>query len=215
MSLNNFKGTLYDLLGYFASGLFSILAIFITFIRINKPNFIFESIKIIENISGFVLFVLIVASYIFGHVIASTSSLLLEKCLIKTIKKLNDRITLENILDNVHYDLLCNKYQIIFGAQYDDKNFRKIICFVQAKQQTIYGTALIFLSFYGMARNFALVFYLLSIIEFYMFIISIGNWYLLFSYILLFAIFLYEYIRFVQYFKDTIVSGFLVPENSK
>ena len=178
MNFNDFKGTLYDLLGYFAPGLFSIFVIFITYLRIYKCNFIVALYSSIENISGFIIFILIITSYIFGHAIASTSSALIEKGLIKIIKKLNESITLENILDNAHYELLCNKY-LRLGTQYNDKNFRKIICFVQAKQASIYGTALIFLSFYGMARNFALVFCLFSIIESYMLIISIGNWYLL------------------------------------
>ena len=216
MSMNDFKGTLYDLLGYFAPRLIAIIGMTVAFQRIFNPQNILNAIKVeINSISAFEVFLLIIVAYIFGHAIASLSSLIIEKIVMVKIKKMSSALVSENILDKEHYKLLCTKYTEEFGTQYNDKNIRKVICFVQARQSSIYETALVFLSFYGMARNFAMLFLIFAMFELLLFFIySAGNLYVLLFCILFFAIFFYEYIRFRKYFIDTILSGFLIAKEN-
>ncbi len=71
MSMNDFKGTLYDLLGYFAPGLIAIIGMTVAFQRIFNPQNILNAIKVeINSISAFEVFLLIIVAYILGHAIA-------------------------------------------------------------------------------------------------------------------------------------------------
>ncbi len=212
MTMNDFKGTIYDLLGYFAPGLVATGGLAVTFQRIHNPQNVIGSFRdSIEGISSFEIFLMIIVSYIFGHAIASLSSMIIEKVMMEKIRSLKKVLSSDNILDNEHYNLLCSKYLEEFGTKYSDNNLRKVICFVQARQNSIYDTVLVFLSFYGMARNFSLIFGVLAIIEIWLcFFNPVGNIFCLVIYALMFIIFLYEYIRFRKYFVDTILSAFLL-----
>lgn len=213
MSINGFKGTLYDLLGYFAPGLVAFIGCAITVARIFNICCTLDRLKTAsKNISAFEVFALIIIAYILGHAIASISSLLIEKKLVVKVKKLRESISSKSILNDEHYAILCSKYKNVFNAQYNDKNIRRIICYVQSKQNLVYETALIFLSFYGMARNFSFTFGTFCIIEAVLCILKKGNIYVLTFLAVLSVAFLYEYIRFRKYYIDTILSGFLIPE---
>lgn len=213
MSINNLKGTLYDFLGYFAPGLIAIIGAFITIRRINNDSNIYETLKdMIIDISALEVFILIILAYIFGHAIASFSSWIIEKKLVEKVKKLKSSVDIENILDDEHYNEFLSKYKNVFNVPYSNKSIRRIICYVQSKQNLVYETALIFLSFYGMARNISLVCGICCFIELYFLWIKQGYICILFTCGLLTLIFIYEYIRFRKYYLDTILSGFLIPE---
>lgn len=216
MRINDFKGTLYDLLGYFAPGLISIIMVYITYLRIqNSQNIIYDIKFTFDKISGFEVFVLILLAYVMGHVVATISSILIERILMNKIDYFNKKINSEKIIGKDHYELLCKKYKTEFNLQYSDCNIRKVICYIQEKHNSIYETSMVFLSFYGMARNFALLFGVLFIVEIVLFILTtLGNIYIILINLLLFSIFLYEYFRFRKYFIDTILSGFIVSEKN-
>lgn len=216
MSINNLKGTLYDFLGYFAPGLIAIICAFITILRIHNISNIYETLKnIIKDISALEVFVLIILAYMLGHAIASISSWIIEKKLAEKVKKLKSSVDIENILDDEHYREFCLKYKNVFNVPYSNKSIRRIICYVQSKQNLVYETALIFLSFYGMSRNISWVCGICSFIELYFLWSKKGYICILFMYGLFTLIFLYEYIRFRKYFLDTILSGFLIPGDNE
>lgn len=174
---------------------------------------IYETLKKAnKNISGLEVFALIIIAYILGHAIASISSWIIEKKLVEKVKKLKFSIDIENILDDEHYSEFCLKYENVFHVPYNNKSIRRVICYVQSKQNLVYETALIFLSFYGMARNISLVCGICCFIELYFLWIKQGHICILLIYGLLTLIFIYEYIRFRKYYLDTILSGFLIPE---
>lgn len=210
MNWNNLKGTLYDLLGYFAPGIIAIISGCFVGFRFNEE----EYIEIIKNLSALEVFIVIVLAYILGHAIATLSSWIIEKRLMEKNNKLRKFTDTKEILGNEHYITLCKKYTRIFNAQYNRKDIRKIICYVQSKESSVYETAQIFLAFYGMARNLALVFALFSLVEIGLLLglCGIGKIYILLMYLVLCIVFLFEYIRFRKYFTDTILSGFLIPE---
>lgn len=213
MSINNIKGTLYDLLGYFAPGFIGLAGGYIITLEANNvPDLYAEITETIGNISAFEVFILIIAAYILGHAVASFSSWLIEKILIEKIKRLKQAVAVNHILGDADYNVFCKKYKYIFGVDYSDKSLRKVICFVQAKQPLVYDTALVFLSFYGMARNLSLVFGVFSLIEARACFLGQGVFCVLALLLLLFVVFFYEYIRFRKYFLDTILSAFFIPE---
>jgi len=152
MNWNDLKGTLYDLLGYFAPGVIAIISGCVAISRLNEEI----SLETMKNFSGLEVFFLIVLAYILGHAIATLSSWIIEKQLMNKNNKLRTIIDTKEILGDEHYVTLCKKYKRIFNAQYTQKDIRKIICYVQSKQPSVYETAQIFLAFYGMARNLAL-----------------------------------------------------------
>ena len=127
MNWNNLKGTLYDLLGYFAPGLVAIFSGCDVMSRLTE-NISLETIK---KLSALEVFFLIVLAYILGHALTTASSLIIEKQLVdknNTVKKIIDA---KVILGDEHYLTLCDKYKRIFNTQYTKNDIRKIICYVQ------------------------------------------------------------------------------------
>lgn len=213
MNINNLKGTLYDFLGYFAPGLIGIICGTIMVLRINNVFNNYRTLeKIIEDISALEIFILVIMTYIFGHAVSSASSWIIEKRLMEKSDKLKKFVDVKEILDEEHYAIFCMKYKKVFGTQYAQKSIRKIICYVQSKQPSVYETALIFLSFYGMARNLSFVCWLFFLVETYFLIFGQGYFYLWFILGILFVIFVFEYVRFRKYYLDTVFSGFLITE---
>lgn len=205
--INSVKGTLYDLLGYFAPGLIALTGV--TFIVLRAKNIADPwslVVSVVKDLTAEEVFVLIVFAYILGHAIASVSSWSIEKNLIKK------KIDVKQIVGESHYVHICEKFDKLFSAQYGSKSDRKVICYVQAKQPAIYETALVFLSFYGMARNLTLVFGFFALAEIFFIHFNIGSITVLVIQTVLCLVFLYEYFRFRKYFIDTIFSGFLIPE---
>lgn len=213
MDINGFKGSLYDILGYFAPGLVSIIGYILIIPRMFGTYCTLDVLKTAcKDISGFEIFLLIIIAYIFGHVLASLSSFIIENQLVKKVEKLHKSISGKKILGDEHYTILCAKYKKTFNAQYSDENLRRIICYVQSKQNLVYETALIFLSFYGMARNFAFSFGIFSVMEIMLCIFKRGHLGLFALFLIVSMVFLHEYIRFRKYYIDTILSSFLIPE---
>lgn len=211
--INSFKGTLYDLLGYFAPGLVGMICTAITVLRMQSTSDPWNVIiNIIKDLKAKEVFVLVVLAYIFGHAIASASSWVIEKNLMKKSEKLKTRVEYKKIVGSTHYEQACLKFKEIFSAEYDEKGERKIISYVETKRPAVYETALVFLSFYGMARNLSFVFGCFALIEILFLFLEKGSILALGVQAVLTGVFLYEYIRFRVYFVDTIFSGFLIAE---
>jgi hypothetical protein len=148
------------------------------------------------------------------------SSLVFEKWTLHKFKLFRENWDLQKILDNDNYIRLSEKYEKVFKlkANKDEKCFRKCLVYVEAKQTSVYSTAFVFLSFYGMARSIALIMLVFAIWE----TIFIGIYSkkcegLIYGglALLAFAGFMRQYLRFQRYFRQHILSGFLLPEKEK
>ncbi len=212
LTINSIKGTIYDLLGYFAPGLAACIGGLLIFQQANGTQDVFAAMRaVVKGLSVFEAFLVIVISYVLGHAIASASSWLIEKKLVEHVKGLKDAVHVENILDSTHYEVFCRKYATAFQAPYGSRDIRRVICYVQAKQPAVYETSMTFLAFYGMARNLSLISGALCIAEEVLIGRICENLLILALLAVLSLIFLYEYIRFRKYYLDTILSGFLIP----
>jgi hypothetical protein len=102
-------------------------------------------------------------------------------------------------------------YEQTFNLPFSEKDIRLCITYVESKMPAVYSTAFVFLSFYGMARNLCLLFLFWIPVQFFIGygqISRTANIYCSIS-IILFLIFLYEYIRFQRYFVQEIIYGFM------
>ena len=99
----------------------------------------------------------------------------------------------------------------------DSKTFRLCVCFVEAYQNPVYSTALVFLTFYGMARNFALISFVYSVWEIINWIVKRQGSLCLFvlGSILVAVGFFIHYLRFYKYFKQHILNAFLLPNKAE
>jgi len=208
------KTTIYDIFGYLVPGYLCLSLLFIAYNQSVHNNDAFgEMYRYVADLNLNIILLLTVGAYVIGHILSALSSLLIERGITKIIK-FNIFLNEENLLGKSLFTLYENKFESTFHCKPDENVFRLIVCFVESKQPSVYSTAFVFLSFYGMARNFTLVFSIFSGWEllnaialrsstaFLYFVISI----------ILTTILYYQYIRFFKYFKKQILCAFLLPE---
>lgn len=152
MKISEIKATFYDLVSYLLSGLL------FAFLLLVFLSHIMEGINLDLLIKGSAVNVTLAlfASYLLGHALATVSSLIIEKWLL--VGKIKKNSITQRILSESLYDSFQDKYLSNFKCKYQEKDFRLLICFVEAHQPNVYSTAFIFLSIYGMCRNVAFIF---------------------------------------------------------
>ncbi|NLD50569.1 MAG: hypothetical protein GX660_25795 [Clostridiaceae bacterium] len=191
------KATFYDLLGYIIPGAFVIVGIWFTLTTLETHSF-----EAVTNVklswpSGVML---IIFSYIAGHIFASFSSLLFEnkysKSLFSKIYKIETSI----------YDTRTTE---LFGTTYLKTNDRILTSYCQTNYPIVYDTAFIFLSIYGLSRNIATGILVLMIIWFFKstFILPV---FLIF--LITFFLMVHNYFRFRKYFILQIASALLLEK---
>ncbi|MDY4574719.1 MAG: hypothetical protein SPD90_06645 [Intestinibacter sp.] len=207
------KATLYDFFGYLVPGLVLILYLYIFYRNIDKElNFW----VILQNLTSYykTIYALLVVlvGYCLGHIVSSASSFIMEKRIVEKIKFFKSKLDLKALISSDLYSVFEEKYRNCFKVNYDCKDIRTLICYVEKNNHEIYSTAFVFLSIYGMARS-------LSIISFIFAILEVGCFFyikskLVFMYALcgfgLGVVFFYEYFRFKKYFLTEILNGILV-----
>ena len=212
------KTTIYDIFGYLMPGLLSISCIYAFYKQaIDKSGIIDAFAGIFNGWNVYSCAALVGVAYLVGHFISTLSSLVFEKWTLHEYKLFSEYWELEKILDNNTYIQLSKKYEKVFKikANKDEKFFRKCLVYVEAKQPAIYSTAFVFMSFYGMARSIALIALGFAVwTTVYIGIYSkqcIGMVYGILA-LIVFAVFMQHYLRFQRYFRQHILSGFLLPE---
>ncbi|MBN1253358.1 MAG: hypothetical protein JXA16_14555 [Bacteroidales bacterium] len=165
---------------------------------------------------------ILVIAYILGHLISTTSYYLIEKLFIVGIKNLKDKFTnnkspipdLKKMLDSNKtpnlYKIIEKKFLELSNGKYSKSNMRLLICEVEENKPSIYSTALVFLTFYGMARSIALVFLIAFIYEMIMIIKTQTFPFYSFIYLAIGIISLLHFIRFKRYFLSQIINGFII-----
>lgn len=204
LKISEIKATFYDLISYFLSGLLFLLILFITSFHYKNSNIDWTMIK---EMGGTIITLILFVCYIIGHLLSTLSSLIIEKWLLAN--KIKSLIPVRNQL----YGIFLEKYNELFKCNFNNNDFRLVICYVESLQPNVYSTAFIFLSVYGMCRNFSLIFLSFSIIEVALSMLNKNGSLLEFAalYCLVGLIFLYGYFRFFKYFKQEIINGFILP----
>lgn len=218
MIFKDLKATIYDYFGYFLPGVVLIILGYCSWLHsIGVTNIYTNILKIIHNLNAVEVFLLICVCYFLGQATSSISSFIIEKIMFPRLKIMNTRFTLEKILSPSRKEAFLSKYENKFLCKYNDKDFRTVICYVESYQSHVYSTAFVFLTIYGMARSIALemtflfIWEVSNILIFHM--LSSINY--AFCYFILMLAFYYQYYKFYRYFKDQIISGFLLPSKKK
>jgi hypothetical protein len=190
------KATLYDIIGYVIPGF-----LFLLFIYIFKNNLDLKwllSLKKVD-ISAPYIVVIFILTYVSGHIVSSFSSFIFEGYISKWItNKLFPKP------QNSIYDI---KTQSLFGKPFNDCDQRSIITYCQEKHPIVYETAFVFLTIYGLSRNVAATFIVLSSFSIYKYgICSIESLIIISSTILLIR----NYYRFKVNFTKQINSSLLL-----
>jgi len=210
------KTTVYDIVGYIVPGLVFLFVGYLGYGHSVKSGLTFDSvISGALSLTGGRIFLLVIAAYVAGHLLSSVSFFVIKSTILRTslFKKFTDD---KEILGPKLYGVFREKFQEVFGFDSDPAPLGVCICYVESKQPAIYSTALIFLSFFGMARSLSLILILYSLWE-------LVNWagfknpqssgYFFVS-LALGLIAFYHYLRFLKYFKGHILAGFVVPGNT-
>lgn len=206
MKINNFKTNIYDFLGYFLPGAVVILQIFLIF---NDFNIVVDKIR---KLSSGEIFLIIIFSYIIGHLIQSFSNIL-EKILLKIpiFKKIVGLPTHESLLERNNFYSIEFKKSIreagreVFGIEkLTEKEFFNL-CYSLVQQKLEKNRLNLFVSLYGFYRGLSyscLIGFVLFVIKFDFIISGI----FLVSSILFFQ----RYKRFKSYFEDYVYRDFYI-----
>ncbi|MBN2020837.1 MAG: hypothetical protein JW749_11510 [Sedimentisphaerales bacterium] len=209
------KTTFYDIVGYLVPGIVLLAVLFVGYNNSMQCQQPFLELKdLILNMSYKEAIVLGVLSYLIGHFISSISYPVIEWLLLK-IPCFKRFYRSEKIVGSNMYKAFSEKFKKTFGYEPQAGDFATCICYVESKQPAVYSTTLIFKSFYGMARNLTLILWCYSLWE-------LINWkmlknhqsigYFVVSLVVSFIIF-YHYLRFLRYFKQNVLNGFILPLN--
>lgn len=214
------RATFYDIFGYALPGIISFVLLGIAYIQINDYS-IAEAILFIGGLPSIVSLIIFAFAYVCGHMVSTTSSYLIEKRLLPLLcsvklrqypgkEKRNIPIPYQSFHDDT-IEILNNKCISLFGLSFSETNNRTMVAFVETHFPQVYSTAFMFLSFYGMARNFTLIFFSWSIIELIIAITDQQSFALQLSGLsfILVLISFYEYYRFCRYYVHEIAGGII------
>ena len=205
------KTSIYDIFGYCIPGIVTLLYIY--FIH-NFNNLLFSANILSQLQQDFKLsisqwIVIFILSYIIGHLIATLSSLIIEKWLCcRLYKKVS---TPKELFDEATYNQFNIKHNEIFGVPYSVKNSRMTFAYINEYYPNSYSTAFTFQTFYGMARNLCLIFIAIGLLFLFASIFCAFSICLTLLHFVIAGIFFYEYYRFVKYYNLQLMSTFLVP----
>ena len=147
------KGTLYDILGYIMPGAFVLLGLFAMYENKKGLDLILWLQNHMDVHVGFVVGCgILLCSYIVGLILASIGSFLFENRLVKRLFSETCLRSLYGINEEKEGEAYKARFKELFG---DDAifSFRNVAAYSQEKTRTIYDTAFIFLSIYGLSRN--------------------------------------------------------------
>lgn len=206
------KATFYDFFGYLFPGMFIILFFRIEYVRqeFDKEwSTIFNDMK---DLNVYTFLILLGVAYILGHLISTISSLLIEKLLVDKWGISKKSVTIKEIIPDDAYNKLEQKINEKINSVHVEENIRLLICYVESKCSSVYSTAFVFLSFYGMARNLSFIFFGIFLYQ-QLLIFSTKTFNITSLLFLIFGIvFFNEYTRFRKYFLTHIVNGFIIDE---
>lgn len=207
------KATLYDFFGYLVPGLVLLLYAYVFYQNIcQELNFIVILQSLAKYNKAIYSILVILIGYCLGHIISSVSYFVIENSIFRNIGFLKSKLELKEVVSLELYNSFQGEYRRYFNVDYNSKDIRTLICYVEKNNPEIYSTAFVFLAIYGMARNLSMISFIFAIAEIGCFIYS--NSILICIYILcglsFGLVFFYEYFRFKKYFLQQILNGLLM-----
>jgi hypothetical protein len=208
MNPSDFKFTLYDIISYTFCGAISLIlfrvVIEIKDIILPDSDFSKYLLKLIslDDVISF-----IVVSYFIGKIISALSSIIFEKIILgQLFKKFYKLDKVDSHISGKLFETFRKKFIKLYQSDYSEKHWRLITTYVEENRSAAYSTAFTFLSYYGMSRNFMLIFLvtLLFLINTHLFIAAFA--------FVLFLVEIYEYHRFRKYFHQQIIFAFLTDK---
>jgi len=216
MNTSGIKISIYDFFSYFISGVMFIICIILSiYFTNNNLKIPFreilgdELLLIIPN--WYLIIFVVITTYVFGIIISTLSSIIIENLIMKIpfLKNIN---SMNNIISEKLFILVCKKAKKDFDIDFSEKYLRLIITYIEKHSINAYNTALVFLTIYGMNRNLCIIFFPIGIITLIINIIQQDN--VLFAFVLigLSVLTFIGYIRFMKYFISQILSAYLTNE---
>jgi hypothetical protein len=208
------KATIYDFFAYFIPGIVCniciIIAIYFTNGCFSIPfHDIFgkELLSLIPN--WIILIILIFVNYIFGLLLSTLSSIIIEKWLMKKIPFFSKYFSINNILTENVYNHFIQKFTKEFNLTFEKNNMRLLITLIENRAVSSYNTAFAFLTIYGTYRNICIIFFIIGITTIIVNILQCI--FPIFGIIMIFLsiISLVGYIRFYRYFISQIISAYI------
>ena len=205
------KTTIYDIFGYLMVGVVAGIASLIGYCHSSGHDWIPLLSGFLEfaGTSGFIL--LLVVAYILGHAMSTMSYLLIDRPVHNWALFTRYR-AIEEIVSPEAHALYVEKFTARFGFRPSDGDFPLSGCYVQSEASSAYQTAFVFLAFYGMARNITCVFLPYGLWEIINSVVTRSLPFLVSAVtaLALACVFFYHYLRFLKYYKQQIISAFLV-----
>lgn len=208
------KTTIYDFFSYFIPGVVLTVCI-VCAIYFSNYTFSFpindvlgdELLKLIPG--WFLILVAILIMYVFGLLVSTLSSIVIEKGVMENISCLSKFFLLNTILSKNMYDLYVQKITDDFGVSLEEIDKRLLIVSVENRAVNSYKTAFVFLTLYGTNRCLSLILFSVGIVSFIFNIVHHG--FLMFGVVLIILsiIAFIGYIRFYRYFIRHIVAAYL------
>lgn len=207
------KNTIYDILGYLMPGTLFVVLILLGWAHYKEDgNLLNQYWQLLPKFSNWEMIIIFGVLYVIGHITSSVSSYAIESWL-----KPDDKI----LLGPAIYKEYASKVKELYQSEPDSKVFRLCVCHVESKQPQVYNTAFVFLSFYGMSRNISFLLSAFGIWEVLLLINAILHkkteliktsflWCI--AAVVLATITFYTYRRFVKYFRQHIICGFILKE---
>lgn len=204
----DFKTTLYDLFGYVLPGVFLIIILWRVCILTEGYTSYSDIHQIIAEAKVYTVLCFLALSYIAGHFIGSLSSWILEKGICQSIARFKRQFKVETLLPNFHA-IIVKEFASQFSVDFDDSSIPIMITLVEERMPRAYSTAFIFLSMYGMARNFSLLFFIAFCIEIILAINGNGVYAIALLYLIPSSVLFFRYIKFRKHFIEKICYSYL------
>lgn len=216
--MSEIKTTIYDIFGYLLPGFFSFFLVFLAYHHSKgTENIILAAKQLVSTLGMYNFLILAAVAYAVGHLVSTFSSIIIESLLLRKIHLFSKYHDDKEILGESLYKVFCDRFKSIFGVEVNPKTFRLCVCFVEAYQNTVYSTAVVFLTIYGMARNFVLISFVYLVWETINCIVKKQGSLCLFvlGSILVTIGFFIHYLRFYKYFKQYILNAFILTNKTE
>ena len=209
------KTTFYDLIGYVVPGALLVLFIAKVCAAVSLSMNHVDILQSLVSLNIYSFLGLIALSYVAGHFLAALSSGIIEKGLCCWVGSLSEKTTVKSVVPSLHLKIK-EKFEEHFGVEFDSESIKLMMTVVEEYMPRAYSTAFIFLSLYGMARNFTLIFLIAAVGDLcLLFVGRCVSFFMPLGFLVLSIIFFLQYVKFRRCFINQICDAYLIHRTDK